>query len=186
MFQNLVLHFSRDNFLSKIAFKHVTKINYILCITRNTIEHFPIHLHRFSVAKLSCICCTIIAHPIWSRKNLNSFMHSEKHISIMGEWSKMVRRKEGNVCGLRAILAEGRHLSWWYCNTCVKGLFWFIILLCFTLISALALSLRLKELIHDYINVVTNLFLCLFLTFFSLWHVVIPKFINLEFFIVPH
>lgn len=162
MFQNLVLHWSSDNFLSKIAFKHVTKINYVLCITRNTI-----HLHRFSVAKLSHICCTIISHPIWSRKNLNSFMHSEEHICIMGIWSKMVRRKDGNVCGLRAILAEGGHWSWWYCNTCVKGLFWFIILLCFTLISALALSLRLKELIHDYYKCGHQfLFICPFLTFF--------------------
>lgn len=47
----------------------------------------------------------------------------------------------------------------------VKGLFRFIILLYFTLVSSLALSLRLNEPIYDYINMVTNL-KCPSLTFF--------------------
>lgn len=66
----------------------------------------------------------------------------------------------------RAVLAEGRHWNCWYPQLLsVKGLFRFIILLYFTLVSSLALSLRLNEPIYDYINMVTNL-KCPSLTFF--------------------
>lgn len=154
LFQNLDFCCSRENFLSKKSFKHITKINDILCITKNTAEYFPIHLCKFSVAKLSCKCCILISLLIWSRRTLNSFMYSEKHLYCGGVMQNG-QKKRG---GLREVLAEGRHLSWWYCNTCVKGLFRFTILLCSTLVSSLALSLGLKEFIYDHINVVTNFF----------------------------
>lgn len=98
------------------------------------------------------------------------------HHGSLGEWSEIIKTKEGNICGsgqfwyyisdIQSSFSRGKTLELLVPQLLsVKGLFRFIILLYFTLVSSLALSLRLNEPIYDYINMVTNL-KCPSLTFF--------------------